>query len=104
MDIDENGNFRYVQWNYRILCNFLNYVDFKVFKFIDDIVFRMLRKYNMLIYICIDEVRFIVVVELYRVIFDQQEGYGMFEDKVYVRGVFDNFMYQVLGVNNFCGG
>lgn len=104
MDIDENGNPRYAQWNYRILCNPLNHVDLKVFKPIDDIAFRMSRKYNMSTYTRTDEARFTVADEPHRATFDQREGYGMFEDKAYARGVLDNLMHQVPGANNYRGG
>lgn len=49
-----NGIFEYVQWNYRILCYFIKGDLFlKVFEFVDDLVLRLVYKYNFIKFLMI---------------------------------------------------
>lgn len=105
MDVDENGHPHYAQWNYRILCQpFSRDLPMKIFKPIDDIAFRMDRKYNMSTYSHSEEARFTIAPEGNKAHFDEQEGYGEFEDTAYATGLLDSLMHSIPGANNNRGG
>ncbi|XP_061197775.1 uncharacterized protein LOC133205898 [Saccostrea echinata] len=105
MDIDSNGKPRYAQWIYRILCNPIHSdVPLKVFKPIDDVAFRVTRKYNMSTYSRTEEARFTVAASANQAEFDEHEGYGKFEDRAYAKGLLDSLMHGVPGANNYRGG
>lgn len=105
MDVDSNGDPKYAQWTYRILCNPLQGdVPLKVFKPIDDIAVRVSKKYDMSTYSHTEDARFTVAADQASAEFDEHEGYGMFEDKAYAWGLLDKLMHQIPGVNNLRGG
>ncbi|KAH3827759.1 uncharacterized protein LOC127881513 [Dreissena polymorpha] len=103
INVTENGEPIYAQWNYRIVCHpitsALNLQDFEP---IDDLAVRMLNNYNMSEYSNSKATRF-SLAPYGGGHYQKESQSGTYESRRYLHGLMDKIMYEIPGKDNYMG-
>lgn len=106
VNVTEDGEPIYAQWNYRILCNPIKHsLNLQDFKPVDDLASRMAfySNRNFSEYTRISkQVRFTVAPTRGRY-YHAADGFGTFNDRRYTYGTIDALMNEIPGVDNYPG-
>jgi len=101
VNVTEDGDIEYAQWNYRILCHPIR-SDLKLSDFepVDDLAVRLIKNTNMTQYAKNKAARFSIAPD-YSHRYHAESQSGEFNDKGYLYGRLDKIMMEIPGKDNY---